>query len=108
MTFEQLEERVVAWAAARQIIPNSNPMSQGLKTAEEVVELLQALNRQDSKEVIDAYGDILVTLIIGAELYGVNLVACLESAYDTIKDRKGTLGKDGIFYKEGNKIDTLP
>lgn len=100
MNFEDLEQRVVAWAAARQIIPNSNPMAQALKTAEESVELLQALNKHDTKEAIDAYGDILVTLIIGAELYGINLVACLEVAYDEIKDRKGTLGADGIFYKE--------
>lgn len=99
MNFEELEQRVVAWASARQIIPNSNPMSQALKTAEEVVELLQAINKQDSKEVIDAYGDCLVTLIIGAELYGVNLVACLETAYEEIKNRKGHLGTDGIFYK---------
>ena len=99
MNFDELEQRVVAWAAARQIIPNSNPMSQALKTAEEVVELLQAINKQDSKEVIDAYGDCLVTLIIGAELYGVSLISCLESAYDEIKDRKGHLGTDGIFYK---------
>lgn len=102
MTFEDLEQRVVAWAAARQIVPNSNPMSQALKTAEETVELLQALNKRDTKEVIDAYGDILVTLIIGAELYGVNLLACLEVAYDEIKDRKGYLGRDGIFYKHEN------
>ena len=100
MNFEELEQQVVAWAAARQIIPNSNAMSQALKTAEEVVELLQAINKQDSKEVIDAYGDCLVTLIIGAELYGVNLVACLEMAYGEIKNRKGHLGKDGIFYKD--------
>lgn len=103
MNFEQLEERVIAWAAARQIIPNSNAMSQALKTAEEVVELLQALNKNDMKTVIDSYGDVLVTLIIGAELYGVNLVACLEAAFDEIKDRKGHLGADGIFYKHENR-----
>lgn len=102
MNFEDLEGRVIAWAAARSIIPNSNAMSQALKMAEEVVELLQALNKKDSKEVIDAYGDVLVTLIISAELYGVNLVACLEAAFDEIKDRRGTLGPDGIFYKESN------
>lgn len=100
MNFEELESRVIAWAAARQIIPNSNAMSQALKTAEEVVELLQALNKKDSKEVIDSYGDCLVTMIIGAELYGVNLVACLEAAFDEIKDRRGTLGPDGLFYKD--------
>lgn len=102
MNFEDLESRVIAWACARQIIPNSNAMSQALKTAEECVELLQALNKKDSKEAIDAYGDILVTLIIGAELYGVNLVACLKAAYDEIKDRSGTLGPDGIFYKSAD------
>ena len=102
MNFEDLEGRVIAWAAARQIIPNSNAMSQALKTAEEVVELLQALNKKDTKAVIDAYGDVLVTLVIGAELYGVNLVACLEAAYDEIKDRKGHLGPDGIFYKSAD------
>ena len=100
MNFEQLQERVVAWAAARRIIPNSTPMAQALKTAEEAVELLQALHKQDMKEVIDAYGDVLVTILIGAELYGIDIVGCLEAAYDEIKDRKGTLGSDGIFYKE--------
>jgi len=100
VNFEQLQERVIAWAAARRIIPNSTPMAQALKTAEEAVELLQALHKQDTKEVIDAYGDVLVTVIIGAELYGIDIVGCLEAAYDEIKDRKGTLGPDGIFYKE--------
>lgn len=102
MTFEDLESRVIAWACDRQIIPNSNAMSQALKTAEEVVELLQALNKKDTKAVIDSYGDAIITMIIGAELYGVNLVACLEAAYDEIKDRSGTLGPDGIFYKSAD------
>ena len=102
MNFEELESRVIAWAAARQIIPNSNAMSQALKTAEEVVELLQALNKKDTKAVIDGYGDAIITMIIGAELYGVNLVACLEAAYDEIKDRKGHLGPDGLFYKDAD------
>jgi len=100
MNFEDIESRVIAWACQRQIIPNSNALSQAIKTAEEVAELLKALNRNDTKEVIDAYADILITLIIGAELYGVNLVACLECGYETIKDRRGRLGPDGLFYKE--------
>jgi len=100
MTFGNLESNVIGWAAARQIIPNSTPMAQAIKTAEEVTELLKALNARDSAGVEDAYGDILVTLIIGAELYGTNLIYCLEQAYEQIKDRKGHLGTDGIFYKE--------
>lgn len=105
MTFEDLESRVIAWACARQIIPNSNAMSQALKTAEEVVELLQALNKKDEKETIDAYADILITLIIGCRLSGYNLVSCLEAGYDVIKNRTGYLGPDGIFYKSDGHLE---
>lgn len=98
--FDRLELLIIAWASARQIIPNSTALAQAIKTTEEVAELLKALHSKNHKEVVDAYGDILVTLIIGAELYGVNLEQCLESAYNTIKDRTGTLGPDGIFRKD--------
>ena len=100
MTFEQSASKVIQWARDREIIPNSTPMAQAIKTAEEVVELLKALNSNNHKEVIDAYGDIVVTLLVGSELYGVRLEGCLETAYQVIKDRKGTLGPDGIFRKE--------
>lgn len=99
-TFSELEAQVLDWARARQIIPNSTAMAQAIKTHEELGELISALHRDDLGEAIDAYGDILVTLIIGARLHGVNLVGCLSAAYDQIKDRKGTLRSDGVFVKE--------
>ena len=71
-----------------------------IKTLEEVTELLSALHRKDWGEARDAYGDVLVTLIIGAELAGLDLVDCLALAYDTIKDRRGYLREDGVFVKE--------
>lgn len=37
--------------------------------------------RGNREEMIDAYGDVLVTLIIGAALADVDLTKCLESAY---------------------------
>jgi NTP pyrophosphatase (non-canonical NTP hydrolase) len=105
MNFEELQERVVAWAAARRIIPNSTPTAQALKTAEEAVELLQALHKKDDKETIDAYADILITLIIGCRLSGYDLVSCLEAGYDVIKNRTGYLGSDGIFYKSDGHLE---
>jgi hypothetical protein len=48
----------------------------------------------------DAYGDILVTLIMGCACADLNLVSCLEGAYSEIKDRKGYLNANGIFVKE--------
>jgi len=99
-TYRIVELDVLRWAEARQIIPNSTPMAQAIKTTEEVAELLKALNRDDKEEAIDAYGDILVTLIIGSALMDVDLVECLNKAYEVIKDRRGHLTKDGIFVKE--------
>lgn len=100
MQFEQLEHLVIQWAKDRQIIPNSNPLSQSIKTLEEVTELIAALNKRDADEAMDAYGDVMVTLIIGSHLAGLNLMDCLASAYDTIKDRKGYLNAAGVFVKE--------
>lgn len=102
MTFQELEERVIQWAKARQIIPNSNPASQLMKTMSELGELADATLKDDGDGVVDGIGDVLVTLILYAQLYdpALTLRSCLESAYNTIKDRKGTLTPEGVFVKE--------
>ena len=99
-SYRIVEIDVLRWAEARKIIPNSTAMAQAIKTHEELGELLSALHRNNRHEVIDAYGDILVTLIIGADLAGVDLVDALNHAYDQIKHRKGTLREDGVFVKD--------
>lgn len=99
-TYRIVEIDVLRWAEARKIIPNSTAMAQAIKTHEELGELLSALHRGNKEDILDAYGDILVTLIIGADLAGVDLVDTLEHAYQQIKDRKGTLRSDGVFVKE--------
>ena len=48
----------------------------------------------------DGIGDVLVTLIIVADLEGTNLLECLEHAWEEIKDRKGRLNANGVFEKE--------
>jgi NTP pyrophosphatase (non-canonical NTP hydrolase) len=100
MSYSIVELEVIRWAEQRSIIPNSTPLAQAIKTVEEVGELLKALSKGDMEEAKDAYGDVLVTLIIGAALADVDLVRCLEDAYAQIKDRKGHLTKDGVFVKE--------
>jgi len=99
-TFSELETQVIQWARDRQIIPNSTALAQAIKTHEELGELISALYREDLTETVDAYGDILVTLLIGARLAGVNITGCLAVAYDQIKDRKGILRSDGVFVKD--------
>ena len=100
-SFQTLELKVLRWAEARKIIPNSTALTQAIKTTEEVAELLKALSKGDKEEARDAYGDILVTMIIGADFLNLNMLECLDHAYSVIKDRKGHLREDGIFVKEG-------
>lgn len=96
----KLISAVEQWARDRQIIPNSNPLSQLMKTVSEVGELADATLKSDRDGVVDGVGDVLVTLIIYARLQDVSLEDCLASAYDTIKDRKGTLTPEGVFVKD--------
>ena len=98
--FEELSEKVLDWARERDILQNGSAIAQLTKTEEEVAELREALENEDKDAMVDAYGDVLVTLIIGAQIAGLDLVGCLEAAYEEIKDRKGYLNEDGIFVKE--------
>jgi NTP pyrophosphatase (non-canonical NTP hydrolase) len=102
MTLNELILAVEDWAAARKIVPNSTPEAQLLKCMSELGELADATLKHDMPEKIDGLGDVLVTLIIYAQLAGLSLRGSLESAYHTIKDRKGTLMPNGVFVKEEN------
>jgi hypothetical protein len=41
-----------------------------------------------------------VTLILYAALQNLDIEDCLASAYNEIKDRRGTLTPEGVFVKE--------
>ena len=81
MTYKELEPLIIQWAADKGILGKATPEAQAKKTLEEVNELIEAIDDNDRVEIIDALGDILVTIIIQAELQGVKLEDCLESAY---------------------------
>lgn len=100
MSYAEYEMKVIQWGEKRGIIQNSTPAAQAIKTQEELDELVDALRSNDRDAVVDAYGDILVTLIMGCAIADLDLVTCLEHAYNQIKDRKGYLNADGIFVKE--------
>jgi len=100
MSYANTEMKVIQWGEARQIVQNSTPMAQALKTQEELNELRDAIAKGDLDEMADAYGDILVTLVMGCACADLDLVECFKVAYEEIKGRTGTLGADGIFYKD--------
>lgn len=99
-TFENLRYKVACWARDRNIIKNSTPETQLLKAISEIGELCDSLIKNNEKETKDAIGDVLVCLINFCEIKRLDIVGCLELAYDEIKDRRGTLLKNGCFVKE--------
>lgn len=99
-SYRIVELDVLRWAEARKIIPNATPGSQLLKLVSEVGELCDAEGKQDLNAVQDAVGDIMVCLINYCALKDIDLVDCLQGAYEQIKDRRGTLMPDGTFVKE--------
>ena len=113
--YKELEQKVIEWAKEKGILEKATPIAQCDKTFEEVEELAEALEAQrmnlfefiNSKgkvvnttfEIQDALGDILVTIIIQAEMQGLKLEDCLQSAYDVISKRTGKI-INGQFVKD--------
>ena len=100
MSYSMIEMNVIRWGEERKIVQHSNPRAQAIKTLEEVGELMQAIADNDREAMIDAYGDILVTLVMGCATADLDLVKCFAHAFEQIKDRKGYLSPEGIFVKE--------
>jgi phosphoribosyl-ATP pyrophosphohydrolase len=97
--FENLEANVIEWANDKNLITKNNSMKQYAKVLEETQEILVALNNDNKDELIDAIGDTLVTLIILSKQNNLNIVDCLHSAYNVIKDRTGKT-VNGTFIKD--------
>jgi NTP pyrophosphatase (non-canonical NTP hydrolase) len=100
MSYADIEVKIIQWAEARKIIPNSTPATQLLKLMSELGELSDATIKDDLENIKDGVGDVMVCLINYCALQDINLVSCMESAYREIQDRKGTLLTNGVFVKE--------
>jgi NTP pyrophosphatase (non-canonical NTP hydrolase) len=99
-TYADIELKIIQWAEARKIIPNSTPATQLLKAVSEMGELADATIKNDMDAVHDAVGDVMVCLIGYCALQDINLVQCMQIAYDQIKNRRGILLTNGVFIKE--------
>jgi NTP pyrophosphatase (non-canonical NTP hydrolase) len=100
MSYANIEIKIIQWSEARKIIPNSTPEIQLLKAMSEMGELADATIKNDREAIEDAVGDVMVCLVNYCALQDLNLVDCMEVAYDQIKNRKGTLLPNGLFVRE--------
>lgn len=103
MTFEELQEAIIQWANDRNMIKPDRltGLAQLAKVTEELGEISAGINKNDEDKTKDSLGDILVTLIILAQDLNLDLLDCLNSAYNVIKDRKGKT-INGVFVKESD------
>ncbi len=87
------------WAENRGLYSKGDAKTQYIKLQEEAGELAQAILKDDQPEVIDAIGDMVVVLTNLAHLRNVSIEYCIESAYNVINKRKGSM-VNGTFVKE--------
>jgi len=87
------------WADERGLYENGDTKTQALKLVEEVGETCRAILKEDFDEVVDGIGDCVVVLTNLAELQGVSIEACIDAAYQEIKNRKGKM-VNGTYKKD--------
>ena len=102
MTYQALEQLVIIWAKNRKIIGKATPGTQTLKASSEMGELCDAVIKGNITDIHMELGDVIVTLIILAEMYGADISECLELAYDKISKRKGESLANGVFVKSNS------
>lgn len=98
-TLGELAAKIRGWAEDRNLIAGSSTQAQTVKLMEEVGELAGGVARGKLDVVEDSIGDVVVVLVILAAQTGLDFAACVASAYDTIKDRKGRM-VDGVFIRD--------
>lgn len=99
MKFEELKQNVELWAYDKNLIHSDYRFKQFEKVVEEVYELKEEIIEDNLDNMKLEMGDCLVTLIILSKQLGIDIVDCLEQAYNKIKFRRGKT-IDGNFVKE--------
>jgi len=96
---KELEQKIIKWAEEKGIFEKATKTSQWDKSREELYELFEAIINNNQAQAKDGIGDIIVTLIVQAKMWNLNIQQCLEHAYNEIKDRKGKM-VNGMFVKD--------
>ena len=87
------------WATERGLYEKGDPKTQYVKLIEEAGEVGRAILKNDTPEIVDGIGDMVVVLTNLAELTGTSIEECIQAAYDVISKRTGKM-KNGTFVKD--------
>ena len=87
------------WADERGLYEKGDPKTQYIKLMEEAGEVGRAILKEDTNEIIDGIGDMVVVLTNLAELHGITIEECIQEAYNVISKRTGKM-VNGTFVKD--------
>lgn len=87
-----------SWAHERGLYEKGDVKTQYVKLQEEAGEVARAIIKNDIPELKDGIGDMVVVLTNLAHLAGLEIEDCIQSAYDVINKRKGSM-INGSFVK---------
>jgi len=90
--------KIREWAKKRGIFDEGDAKTQYVKLMEEAGEVARAILKNDTPEIKDGIGDMVVVLTNLAHLSGLTIEECIESAYDVISKREGNM-INGSFVK---------
>ena len=96
---ENIFECIRVWADERGLYDKGDPKTQYIKLMEEAGEVGRAILKEDTDEVIDGIGDMVVVLTNLAELHGISIEECIQEAYNVISRRTGKM-INGTFVKD--------
>lgn len=102
MNFDMLSMEVIRWAEKKQIIGKASPSTQALKTGSELGELFDEIIKGNKDKQAMELGDVMVCLIILADMLDLNITQSLRMAYAKIESRKGTSLDNGTFVKNAD------
>ena len=102
--FEDIQTLVENWANKKGILEHGTPAKQLLKTLEEITELHTAIEYDNLEEIIDAIGDVAVTLIIYAKMKNITL---FPNGSEELSDSKGTAQDPYFLLDNCNKLMQL-
>jgi uncharacterized protein YabN with tetrapyrrole methylase and pyrophosphatase domain len=97
-------ERVRNWGKLRGI-DGVDSQTQYQRFLQEAVEIHDAMIKHDKKEIVDAIGDTIVTLINLANTYNLKAEDCLDAAFSVIEYRKGLTTDKGDFIRYAKLTD---
>ena len=96
---EEIFDCIRSWAKERGLYDKGDVKTQYIKLMEETGEIGRAILKNDTAEIIDGIGDMVVVLTNLAELIGVPIEECIQQAYNVINKRKGKM-INGTFVKD--------